>query len=87
MVTYPPPVYYSHPIQYILNGVQVCFPFVHPSSRRNESGFTGICVVIRVSIVNVVTGGLLGDRSLANTHRLDEWFGLQHIEAFEELRV
>jgi hypothetical protein len=87
MVTYPPPTYYSHPIWYILDGVQVCFRFIHPSSHWVESGFTGICVVFQVGIIDIVVAGLSGNRSLANTHRLDEWFGLQCVEAFEELRV
>ena len=84
---YPPPLDYSQRIWYVLNSVEVRLPLVHPSVGRDDVGLTAFGIVFSVRVVDVGAGGLVGDGWLANTHRLDTWFALEYVEAFEELHI
>ena len=87
LVAYPTPVDYAHPIWYILDSVEVGFPFIHPSSGWDDSSVAVVSTILQVGIINVGVGCLVSRGSLVNVHTLGTWVSLQHIELLEKLRV
>ena len=86
-VAYPPPVDDAQPSWYVLDGVEIRLPFVHPGVSWDDGSFITVEVLFRVGIVDVGAGRLEGHRSLANMHGLDTRFTLQGFEVFEKLDI